>query len=173
VARTANALRSGPELRSEDDSDREFLVRLYASTRLEELAPVPWPRAQKLAFLRAQFDAQDRHYRVHYPDTVRRIIRVEGKRAGRLYLQYRDDELRIVDIALLSGYRGRGIGGELLAGVLDEARSLGKPVRIHVEKNNPAWGLYARLGFGKIEDKGVYDLLEWRAEDAFVATRTN
>ena len=30
---------------------------------------------------------------------------------------------------------------------------------VHVEKNNPARALYARLGFAIVEDRGVYDLL--------------
>lgn len=148
----------------ECDEDREFLVRLYASTRLEELAPVPWSHDQKMGFLRNQFEAQDSHYREHYADTERRLILVEDRRAGRLYLQRRADEHRIVDIALLPDFRGRGVGGALLEQVLNEARSAGKPVRIHVEKNNPAYGLYQRLRFRKLEDKGVYDLLEWQTD---------
>lgn len=155
---------SAPELVVETGADREFLVRLYASTRHEELAPLAWSDEQKAEFLRAQFEAQDLHYREHYADTERRVIRVDGKRAGRLYLQVRDDEHRIVDIALLPAYRGRGIGSELLARLLADARAAGKPVRIHVEKNNPAYRLYRRLGFRKIGDKGVYDLLEWRSD---------
>ena len=115
-----------------------------------------------MEFLRTQFDAQDHHYREHYADTVRKLIQIDGARAGRLYIQYREHELRIVDIALLPDYRGYGIGGLLLGHVLDEARDAGKAVRIHVEKNNPAYRLYQRLGFSTLEDKGVYDLLEWR-----------
>lgn len=153
---------STPELVEESESDRGFLARLYASTRLDELAPLAWSQAQKMEFLRAQFEAQDRHYREHYADTSRRLIRIDGVLAGRLYLQVRDDEHRIVDIALMPDYRGRGIGGELLSRILEDARAAGKPVRIHVEKNNPAYRLYRRLGFREIEDKGVYDLLEWR-----------
>lgn len=151
------------QLVEETPGDREFMARLYASTRLGELAPVPWSDDEKTAFLRAQFEAQDRHYREHYADTDRRLIRLDGAAAGRLYLQRREDELRIVDIALLPEYRGRGVGGALLEQVFDEAAMAGKPVRIHVEKNNPAYGLYRRLGFRKLEDKGVYDLLEWRS----------
>lgn len=150
------------ELVEESDSDRAFLARLYASTRMEELAPLPWSEDQKLEFLRAQFEAQDQHYREHYADTVRRLIRIDGANAGRLYVEHRECELRIVDIALLPEYRGRGAGGTLLRQVLDEARVAGKAVRIHVEKNNPAYRLYQRLGFNRLEDKGVYDLLEWR-----------
>lgn len=154
------------ELVGESDSDRAFLARLYASTRMEELAPLPWPEDQKMEFLRAQFEAQDRHYREHYADTDRRLIEIDGARAGRLYLQDREHELRIVDIALLPEYRGHGAGGRLIGQVLDQARAAGKAVRIHVEKNNPAYRLYQRLGFNTLEDKGVYDLLEWREADS-------
>src|SRR3712207_8583920 len=41
-----------------EPSDDEFLLDVYASTRSEELAPVPWTDEQKRAFLRMQFDAQ-------------------------------------------------------------------------------------------------------------------
>lgn len=146
--------------------DRAFLARLYASTRIDELAPAPWSHEEKMEFLSTQFEAQDHHYREHYRDTERRLIKVDGERAGRLYIQRREHELRIVDIALLPEYRGRGIGGNLLEQVLGEARAAGKAVRIHVEKNNPAYRLYQRLGLRTLEDKGVYDLLEWRAADS-------
>lgn len=154
---------AAPELIEETDGDRPFLARLYASTRLEELEPVPWSQEEKMEFLRTQFEAQDCHYREHYADTQRLLVRIGGKLAGRLYLQRREDEHRIIDIALLPEFRGRGVGGELLEQVLAEARKAGKAVRIHVEKNNPARRLYQRLGFQPVEDRGVYDLLEWRA----------
>ncbi|MCA1780513.1 MAG: GNAT family N-acetyltransferase [Xanthomonadaceae bacterium] len=126
---------------------------------------MPWPEKQKMEFLRTQFEAQDHHYREHYADTYRRLIHVDDVPAGRLYIQRRENEHRIVDIALLPQYRGSGIGSDLLRGVLDEAAQADKAVRIHVEKNNPAYHLYLRLGFQTLEDKGVYDLLEWRAVD--------
>ena len=148
----------------ERDTDRDFLAGLYASTRIQELEPVPWPEHQKMEFLRTQFEAQDHHYREHYADTQRRLIHVDDVPAGRLYIQRRQSEHRIVDIALLPQYRGSGIGSGLLGDVLDEAAHAGKAVRIHVEKNNPAYHLYKRLGFQTLEDKGVYDLLEWRSD---------
>ena len=40
----------------------------------------------------------------------------------------------------------------------------GLPVRIHVEKFNPALRLYRRLGFTEIEDKGIYLFMEWQPE---------
>ena len=46
---------------------------------------------------------------------------------------------------------------------MENTAATGRAVSIHVEKQNPAMRLYKRLGFETIEDKGVYDLLEWRA----------
>ena len=37
-------------------------------------------------------------------------------------------------------------------------------MRIHVEHNNPAMRLYKRLGFRKIDDNGIYHLMEWSPE---------
>jgi imidazolonepropionase-like amidohydrolase len=48
----------------------------------------------------------------------------------------------------------------LIARLLAEATAAGLPVTIHVERENPALRLYARLGFRLAEDKGVYLFLE-------------
>ena len=65
------------------------------------------------------------------------------------------DEIRIVDIALLAEFCNRGIGTTLLRGLQSEAAAAGKPLRIHVERFNPALRLYERLGFRQIDDRGV------------------
>lgn len=143
--------------------DQELLYGVYASTRTEELAPVPWTEAQKEAFLRMQFRAQTLDYQANYPDAERRLILVDGMPAGRLYVDRREDEVRIVDIALLPAHRGAGVGGAILRDLLAEAAAAGKPLRIHVEQMNPALRLYERLGFKRIGDAGVYYLMEWKA----------
>ncbi len=61
----------------------------------------------------------------------------------------------------LTLHRRAGIGGALLREILGEAAMTGKAVRIHVERNNLALGLYHRLGFQEIDDQGVYLLMEW------------
>ena len=80
---------------------------------------------------------------------------------GRLYIARWDDEIRIVDIALLPPSLNAGIGTAILRDILAEAAVAQKPVRIHVEQFNPALRLYERLGFAPIEDKGVYLFMEW------------
>ena len=121
---------------------------------------MPWDDAQKDAFLRMQFDAQDAWWRENYADASFEVILVEGEPAGRLYVHRGESEIRIVDIALLPEHRGGGIGTSLLEDLLAEADAAGKSVTIHVERLNPALRLYERLGFALAEDKGVYLFLE-------------
>jgi ribosomal protein S18 acetylase RimI-like enzyme len=150
----------GVSLRPLGPGDRELVFRVYASTRAEELAVVPWGDAQKEAFLRAQFDAQNRWYCEHYVGASFDVVLVDDEPRGRLYVYRGTDEIRIVDIALLPEHRGNGVGTALLRELLSEADAAGKRLTIHVERFNRALRLYERLGFAIAEDKGVYLLLE-------------
>jgi len=158
--------------RYEKRADREFVDKLYASTRFSELAGLAWGEAQKLTFLKQQSDAQHRHYREHYPDAVWWIICAGTEPVGRLYLEEWSSELRIIDIALLPDSRGNGLGSAILQDIIELAATKSKAVGIHVEKNNPAMKLYQRLGFSKTEDKGVYDLLHWHGAAPDVQANT-
>lgn len=144
--------------------DEAFLCRLYASTREDEMALVDWPETEKEAFLQMQFRAQHTYYMEHFRQAAFDLILLAGEPVGRLYLDRRAEEIRIIDIALLTEHRRKGIGGRLLKEILAEGESAGLPVRIHVERYNPALHLYYRLGFEKISDEGVYYLMEWRPE---------
>lgn len=147
-------------LRPVADADSDALLRVYASTRAEELAVVAWAPGQLEAFLRMQFEAQDSYWREQRPDAIFSVIEIDGTVAGRLYVDRCEDEIRIVDIALLPEFRGQGIGSALLRPILDEGDERGVPVTIHVECENRARSLYERLGFHQISTTGVYDLLE-------------
>lgn len=146
----------GFALRPETDDDLPFLLRLYASTREQELASVPWSPEQKQAFLTQQFQAQRHHYRTHIPLCRFEVLEHGGEAIGRLYLEPRQTQLHIVDIALLPDWRGRGIGTAILQALIDTAAETGRGVGIFVEKFNPALRLYRRLGFGEIQDTGIY-----------------
>lgn len=153
VANAAVSLRpAGPD-------DEGFLYRVYASTRVEELAVTGWDAATTNAFLTQQFRAQHEHYVTNYEGASYAVILVDGEPAGRLYVARWADEIRVMDIALLPGYRGRGVGEHLLRKLLAEAASAGKAVSIHVERANRAMSLYTRLGFEEIGEHGVYLLL--------------
>lgn len=155
--------------RATTPADRDFLLLVYSSTRVDELAPVPWSAQEKEAFLRMQFDAQDRDYRSKYPPDDFQLILSDGAPIGRLYLHRASDEFDLIDIALLPEHRGRGLGTILLREILVEAAEARLPVRIYVESFNPARRLYQRLGFTDIEEYGPYWRMEWRPPAADAA----
>jgi len=162
-------------LRPIEATDRELLCSIYSSTRLEELSVTDWSDEQKTAFLRMQFDAQHTYYQECYAGAAFDVIVFDGEPAGRLYVD-RDRsrfprEIRLVDIALLPAFRGKGIGSELLRRLIEEATADQRALSIHVEWNNPALRLYERLGFRRIEDKGIYLLMEWTPESVVAGSR--
>jgi ribosomal protein S18 acetylase RimI-like enzyme len=150
-------------LRSVTDADRTFLIELYGSTRDEELSRVAWPEGQRAAFVLMQFEAQDTQYRANNPQASFDVIEVDGERAGRLYVDRRANDVRIIDVALLPGFRGRGVGGRLLVGLLEEAAATGRTASVHVEIHNRAASLYTRLGFVAVSERGLHRLMEWSA----------
>jgi GNAT superfamily N-acetyltransferase len=151
---------SSTSFRPISPEDQPFLSRLYASTRWEEVAQTGWDLEEQDRFLRMQFAAQHEFYMEQFAGADFHIIELQDEPIGRLYVDRREDEIRIIDIALLPEHRNKGIGSALLKDILAEARGAALPVRIHVERNNPALGLYQRLGFREIDDQGVYLLLE-------------
>jgi ribosomal protein S18 acetylase RimI-like enzyme len=155
----------GLALRRMLDSDLPFLEALYASTRQDELAPVPWSAEQKRAFLRSQFACQHQYYQQYYPHCEFLIVERTGvdsvERLGRLYVDRWPDQIRLVDISLMPEFRGRGTGRRLIEGILAEGQSTGKRVTIHVEHDNPARRLYGRVGFRHVDSNGIYHLMEW------------
>lgn len=151
------------------DGDMAFLAELYASTRREEVAQVPWSDEQKEAFLRWQFENQHQHYQQYYPDCEFLVVEKDaiGRREpiGRLYVDRWTDQIRLVDIALLPEHRGAGLGGRILRMLLEEGRQRSMPVTIHVEYNNPALSLYKRLGFRHVDSNGIYYLMKWSPDE--------
>jgi ribosomal protein S18 acetylase RimI-like enzyme len=150
-------------LRPEQPGDEPFLYQVYASTREEELALTNWDQHTRRAFLDMQFAAMRRGYGSMYPAGEFLII-VQGDRAvGRMVLNRTAEEIRVVDLALLPGHRNSGVGTALMRRVCAEAAQGGKPVRLNVLKSSRAVRWYARLGFTKTEEAGLYDEVEWRA----------
>jgi ribosomal protein S18 acetylase RimI-like enzyme len=146
--------------------DEPFLFEVYASTRAYEMSFVPWSETQKQVFLKMQFAAQQKHYQSFYQNTRHQIIRVDNQPVGRIYVAYLEDEICLLDIAILPQHRGKGIGTELIRSVMEEGRKSGKPVRVYVENFNPSQNLFISLGFSKVSEDGVNNLFAWHSEAA-------
>lgn len=151
-------------LREASDEDEGFLRAVYASTRAQELAMVPWNDEQKEAFLKMQFDAQHSYYHAQFPEASYQVILQEGKPVGRMYVLRQEKEIRILDVTLLAQHRGAGIGTALIRELIDEADRAGQALNIWVEEYNPSRSLFARLGFLKVHDEGINYLLEYRSQ---------
>ena len=149
-------------LRDADPNDDGFLFAVYASTRAEEMALVPWSEEQRLGFLRMQFDAQRSYYDEQFPDAEYKVILAEGEPVGRLYVARDAETIHILDIAVLPEPRRRGIGSTLIKELTAEAETLGKAVQVYVESPG-ALSLFERFGFTKVAEEGFNLLLKWRA----------
>ena len=148
-------------LRPSSAADEKFLLKLYESTRSEEMALVPWDDEQRRAFVQMQFTAQQEHYRKYHPAATRDIILENNRPVGHLYVDRLDQEIKIVDFIVLPVERNSGIGSYLMSGILAEAAELGKRVGIYVETFNPSLRFFERLGFRETEQAGVHVYLEW------------
>ena len=150
-------------LRPVQEEDESLLLAIYSSARADEMGLVPWDAATKDVFLRTQFSAQQKHYRAYFPSATHDLILAEGQSVGRLYVDRRATEIRILDITLLTEARGRGIGTQILLDLMKEAEHESKSCSIYVESFNRSLGLFQRLGFMKTEESGASWLMEWRA----------
>jgi ribosomal protein S18 acetylase RimI-like enzyme len=151
------------KLRPETIADEKLLRTLYASSRADEMAFLPWSVEQKTVFLDRQFDLQRKHFQEIYPNADFAIILVENNPAGRWYLYRGSQVIHIIDISLLPEYRNKGVGSNLLKSLMTEARINQKSVRLNVESANRAVRLYQRLGFIASEECGIHQLMEWKA----------
>lgn len=141
--------------------DLPFLQQLYATTRTDIQTFTGWTQQQKDLLIQQQFQAQHSYYRQHYKNATFDLVLFKKSAIGRLYVDRRERDIRIVDIALLPKYHGQGIGTFLLKSILTEGKETGKVVSLHVRRDNPALRLYQRLGFVKKRAVEERFLLEW------------
>lgn len=141
------------KLRPSVSADEDFLVAVYGSTREQELAMVPWTAEQKEAFVRSQLSAQLHHYRAEYPNAEYSIILFEDQPVGRLYVDRRATEVRIMDITLLPAFRGKGISSPLIRRLMEEATAVAKSLSINLDKLslNQSQPIFQRFGFKATE----------------------
>jgi ribosomal protein S18 acetylase RimI-like enzyme len=130
-------------LREATPEDEPFLLDVYASTRMEELAGLGWDENQKRAFIRMQFLTRERSF----ARGDHRIVLLNERPVGRLLVQRNDAAILLKDIAFLPEYRNAGLGTRLLEDLKQEANAAGKPVVLHVLATSPAVRLYESLGF--------------------------
>ena len=168
----------GVRLRGARDDDLPFLLALYATTRAEELAPVPWPEATKAAFLNQQFALQHHHYLTGYPRADFLLLEAQDGPVGRFYRAAAPEGADpaecdlVIDVSLLPPWRGRGLGTALLHAAMASAAARGRAVALHVLLSNVrARRLYERLGFAVTDEAGAHLAMRWRPAGAPLPSR--
>ena len=131
-------------IRPESDDDVEAVLDILESVAAEGR----WIGSE-LPFDREARGAAHRDVRSHPESSVGFVAEVDGRVIGSIGLNLRPYGVVDVGMALLDGYRGRGIGSRLLARGIDWARQAGAhKVALEVWPHNVrAIALYRRAGF--------------------------
>lgn len=145
-------------------ADEEFLFRLFALQKAGEFAPLGWPAQQLQPLLEMQYRARQLSYAESFPEAVNTILCLaDGTPVGRHLTARQKDFYRVVDIAVLPEYRGRGIGTWALNQMKQAAALESVPMRLSVTRTNPALRLYERLGFIRVSADDLSFEMEWHA----------
>jgi ribosomal protein S18 acetylase RimI-like enzyme len=155
-------------LRPAAENDRGFLLDLLADT-LQDLLETLTLDAEKMKnFIHLQFCGREAAWNSQFPRAEDQIILLceSETPVGRLMVDRSGQEIRLVDIALISMVRGGGIGTRLIRSLQDEAARSARPLQLCVQRENPALRLYQKLGFREVGRTEVNVEMEWKAPAA-------
>ena len=135
-------------LRPATPDDEAFLVEVYSKNREHEFAFAGWDEAALQQFLEMQYRMRKSAQAMQYEAPEYWVIESDASRVGALITSRTPDELKLVDIAILPDYQGRGLGGTVISELQRQAMEAGVPIVLHVDLTNPrARTLYEKMGF--------------------------
>jgi len=144
-------------------ADDAVLYPLFAAVRGEELGTDAWDPSVSGLVLRQQFDARRRGYLAEHRDAREYLITVDGVAAGWGMLDRTAPAWRLIDIAVVKAWRGRGVATGVIRRWQREAAAAGCRVTLSVlYGNNAAQALYERLGFRVVAETATHLEMEWR-----------
>jgi ribosomal protein S18 acetylase RimI-like enzyme len=123
-------------LRLARPDDFDFCARLYFSGMEKTIRELKLDMAAQAANLRNQWNL-----------TEVKIITYDNADIGWVQSSIQDDAVYLGQIFIDPGFQRRGIGTQIITGLIDEANQTGRPITLGVVKSNPARSLYERLGF--------------------------
>ena len=112
------------QLRPTLDTDLPFLLSLYASTRAREFSTLNWTDEQKKFFIHSQFQLQHHYYQQQFHSAQFHVITANSQDVGRLYYCWENNDLRLIDIAVLPEYQYQPVAKVDCADVLDPVMPL-------------------------------------------------
>ncbi len=133
-----------------DETNVDDCIKMYLQTSGNQL-PGALDINDALLTNLAKQQAMLQHYT--YKDQYKQasffLVMKDEEPIGRFYFddKFEDGSIRIIDLRLLPKFQNQGIGSNIIKDVLNYATAMGRPVSLHVEKNNSAVNLYLQLGF--------------------------
>jgi GNAT superfamily N-acetyltransferase len=120
---------------TEEDFERLLALRiLVMRPHLERLGRFDPARARQ-------------RFRDGFAKAQMRLISVSGRFAGCVGVLADEAGLEVSNFYLAPDSQGQGLGGAVMAAILEEADGAGQRVRLQVLKLSPALRFYQRLGF--------------------------
>ena len=151
-----------------DAGDAAFVRALFHATLRSQM---PFDQtglsdAEIEVVLDQQLAAQTEHYSSNYPHAETSIVLHPDGPVARLIIIEFDDEVRLGDLMVAREHRRHGLCSYIMDRHVELGLATGRPVRLHVEKANPAVSLYLRKHFAIIADLNSHWLMEYRPEAA-------
>jgi len=147
-------------LRPATKADAEFLWTLRQRVMKENVIQTwgKWDDVQQRKFFDRGFVPKDTN-----------IILVDDVAIGRIDLNHSHMEIFLGIIELMPESQGKGIGTEVMKGLMDEARTARLPIRLQVLKTNTgAHKLYKHLGFKSTGETTTHYLMVFAPPGASV-----
>lgn len=142
--------------------DAAFLSTLFHQTRNFIYEYADASDDYKHFVVEHQEGLREKGYGNDHPNSMDFVIEDAGVMIGRVQLDFSNEQIHVVDIAIKSTSQGRGIGEIVIRGIQRTAAITGGPVTLSCARNNLiARQLYTKLGFALDFAGPMHDRLIW------------
>lgn len=154
-------LPSGLHIRPSTASDKAFLEKLHHATR-QDLQVIDGEKDLIETLVEMQLKAQTQGYGDQFPNAMYFIIEKQQQPVGKATIDFSDNLVHLIDIALIPQARGQGFGKAILQSFQRCAAQIAAPMLLSVElHNNIAKQLYQSLGFTTESVQPPYERMIW------------
>jgi ribosomal protein S18 acetylase RimI-like enzyme len=147
-------------LRPATPDDEVFVRQLVIAAIAAELAAWAWPEQMRDSLLDLQYKVRQQGIAGNYPSADSSIVLREDQPVGRTVVMRSEQEIHLVDIAVMAEHQSVGIGTAVFAKLFEESDLTCRPVRLNVNVTNRAVRLYERIGFQRVGGDEVQHFME-------------
>lgn len=151
-------------LRPEEAADEWMLRALVGESLRAQLRSSALTRPEIELLIEMRFRDRAEQSRRGDCELQQSVVLIDGVAVGYLVLDRRPGETRIVDVALLAAFRGRGFGSSLLRSLQREAAGAGRLLGLRVARDTAAQHFYRRLGFREVAADELDVEMAWEAD---------